>query len=152
MDHFVRPPPPLAKLLTHVSYGAEFSNSLRRLHCKLPGAMADLGTFDDAVATQVIAACLSYACECQANANIELGRAALMAAPRRLVLATLNSVAGKTIDLRDEWEFRRYVELLSLLDPEAARVVGDSNATSSQPELREAAQDYLDFVRPDMLA
>jgi hypothetical protein len=62
----------------------------------------------------------------------------VLALPRALVLEHLERVAASALDLTDEWEYRRRLELAELLDVELVRV----GLASNDPDLREAAEDW----------
>jgi hypothetical protein len=92
-------------------------------------------------ASKVLAYVLELACKTQNAANITLGRRALRQMPRSWLVEHLPLVASSTLDIGDEWEFRRFVEALALVDPELAEMTVERGKTSDNAGVRESAQD-----------
>jgi hypothetical protein len=57
-------------------------------------------------------------------------------------LTDIESVATECLDLNDEWEFRRLLELYEMLDEQLLRRLVEHGSHSKNPEVREAAEDY----------
>jgi hypothetical protein len=89
---------------------------------------------------------LEYACKLQHIANIELGRAALIESPACVRGDRLTEVVHATIDLTDEWELRRLLEILSLVDVDLARELASAAAVASDPDIAEAGADMLSLL------
>src|SRR4051812_24923846 len=62
---------------------------------------------------RVVSVILGFACEAQNHAAIRAGRDAFHRIPRNLLTTCLEEVVANTLDLADEWEYRRLLELLS---------------------------------------
>ena len=138
------PPPPLMELLASAGpYRAAFAESLRGIDAALPERLYELDLLDPTRAERALVCVLSYACEAQNTANHELGRAAVLAMPREWVVPRIVSVARSTLDLRDEWELRRFLELLSVLDVGLLRGLASEVLLDPDDDLREAAKDML---------
>ncbi len=138
-------PRPLAGLLAcdRDPYAARFARRLRAIHPALPdqiGRAADLGS---QVVDDLIACGLSFACQAQNFMNIELGRATLVEMPRPPVLARIGAIASRILDLSEEYEVRRLLEVVALLDVGALREVAAEFRRSEDPEIRDAADEIL---------
>jgi hypothetical protein len=90
---------------------------------------------------QLLEYLLGLACKAQNEANIALGRRSLVRIPREWLLQNLPDTARDFLDLDDEWEFRRYVELCSFLDASFAEAVVEQGRSSRDAMVREAAED-----------
>jgi hypothetical protein len=71
---------------------------------------------DPRVANAVLQYLLGLACQAQHIANIELGRVVLRRLPRDWVLRNIERCSTSALDLDDEWEFRRLLEVCEVLD------------------------------------
>ncbi len=89
---------------------------------------------------------LDLACQAQNARNIVLGRAAIQALPREWLLVNLERYAEPLLQLEDEWEYRRFAELYELLDDELLHRLVVRGLTSSDGEIREAAQEFQSWL------
>lgn len=94
-------------------------------------------------ARQVIAYLLGSTCQATNDAPIMLGRRALYTMPRTWLVERIEQVASDVIDLQDEWEYRRLLELYCCLDDDLAQSLASQGLSSSNSEVQETAQDYL---------
>jgi hypothetical protein len=67
--------------------------------------------------------------------------------PRHWVLEHMASVASAALDLSDDWEYRRLLELFDLLDPELLRRFVLPGLSSADPDVRKAAEDLSSAIR-----
>lgn len=91
---------------------------------------------------ELLRSAVENACQPQNAWRIEQGREAVLAMPRAWVLQHIAAVAEEALDLLDYWEYRRLLELLTLLDPELVRRFVARGLASSDPDVREAAEDF----------
>ena len=84
------------------------------------------------------------ACQCQNNANINLGRNAILSLPHEWVCRSIQSVAEAQLTLSDEWEYRRLLELYEQLDNELWIAHIAFGLSTSDPEIIAAAIDSRD--------
>jgi hypothetical protein len=94
------------------------------------------------VALRTLRYLLEVSCQAQHIGNINVGRRVLYRAPREWLLATL-AEAVDVLDLNDEWEFRRYVELLSFLDAARAEDAVQYGLRAKAADVRASAQDMV---------
>jgi len=85
---------------------------------------------------------LERACQAQNISVITQGRSEILAMERDAVVQRIERVAGETLRLDDEWEFRRLLELYEQLDRGLLRRLIDVGLASSSGEVREAAEDF----------
>ena len=89
---------------------------------------------------------LELACQSQNVLNIELGRKALLALPRMWLLAHIEEDAEPLVQLNDEWEYRRLLEVYSKLDSTLTRKLAMRGIDNSDIGIREACKDFLDTL------
>ena len=87
-------------------------------------------------------AAVQLACQPQNAGRIVAGRQQVLAMPRPWVLERIERVAAEALDLADYWEYRRLLELADLLDAGLARRLVPVGLASSDPDVREAAEDF----------
>jgi hypothetical protein len=71
----------------------------------------------------------------------------MLALSRERVLELIEDVAVKTLRLSDDWEYRRLLEVYERLDEGLLRRLVASGLTSSNPAVREAAEDFRDAAK-----
>jgi len=144
-DHFY--PPPLSQLLAYpVEYAAWFKRDLDALDPDLASQLWRLESFPLATQRAAVEMFLSYACTPTNMYSIELGRAGLLETPPRVVRDHLAHAVRTTINLSDEWELRRLLEILCFVDVDMARGFASAAAVASDPEIAEAGEDTLWFL------
>lgn len=89
-------------------------------------------------------AAVSLACTPQNAHRIVQGREAVLALPRDWVLQHLQAVATQVLDLSDDWEYRRLLELARLLDAELTARLVAIGIGHDDPDVRDAAEDFRD--------
>jgi hypothetical protein len=94
----------------------------------------------------VLSYLLELACQSQHTGNIERGRKALLRLPRDWVLQHIERVAEPLLQLNDEWEYRRLLEVYEHLDKELVQKLVYRGLTSQNPEIRETAADYRESL------
>lgn len=98
---------------------------------------------DDAADLSALRNALQLACESQNVGNIQRGHAAIAVLPQEFVLSYVAKVAKDSLDLTDEWEYRRLLELLQSVN---AQVAFDEfvaiGLESRNEEIKEAAVDF----------
>src|SRR6516162_3035092 len=85
---------------------------------------------------------LQLACQPQNVGRIMAGRKQVLALPRAWVLERIEQVAAEALDLSDDWEYRRLLELAALLDPGLVQRFVRLGLGGGNPHVREAAQDF----------
>lgn len=82
------------------------------------------------------------ACQSQNAHRIVAGRNKVLGMSRAWVMAHVERVATESLDLADYWEYRRLLELAELLDEGLVRRPVPHGLGSSDPDVREAAEDF----------
>jgi hypothetical protein len=85
---------------------------------------------------------LELACQCPHIGKITAGRHQVLSFPRTWVLEQIEQVAVEVLDLSDEWEYRRFLELALLIDVELMQRFVALGLNSIDPDIREAAEDF----------
>lgn len=85
---------------------------------------------------------LLTACQSSYAPNIIRARDEILSLPREYVLNNISTIATESLNLADEWEFRRLLELYQLLDNELLQGLINIGIASGNEELKEAACDF----------
>ena len=85
---------------------------------------------------------LELACQPQNAGLIVQGRSRVLALPREWVLEHIEPVATAALNLSDEWEYRRLLELAELLDPGLLERFVSLGLGDPDPDVHEAAEDF----------
>ena len=75
------------------------------------------------------------ACDASSMPAIQRGRDAVATLPRGYVIEHIESIAADSLDLDDEWHYRRYVELCEQIDGELFQRALEQGQQSSNPEV-----------------
>ena len=87
-------------------------------------------------------AAVQLACQPTHVGRIVAGRARVLAMPREWVLSRIELLAVEALNLSDDWEYRRLLELADSLDPGLVRRLQPIGLASGNPHVREAAEDF----------
>jgi hypothetical protein len=87
-------------------------------------------------------AAVQLACQPQNAWRIVAGRNQVLVMPRDWVMAHVEEVAAESLDLCDYWQYRRLLELAELLDSGLVRRLVPQGLSSSDPDVREAAEEF----------
>ena len=85
---------------------------------------------------------MEHACKAQNIANIQIGRHGLALIPRNWIIENIEVIADYILDLDDEWEFRRLLEVYEILDQKLYQRFIQHGQNHPKSEIREAANDY----------
>lgn len=87
---------------------------------------------------------LELACQAQNINNIMLGRNALLSLPRDWLVQTIECYAEFLLELEDEWEYRRLLEVYEQLDDTLVHRLALRGLTSPDSEIQETAHELLE--------
>ncbi len=89
---------------------------------------------------------LINACQASYVPNIEKGRKEIISLPRKWVLDNIHCIATDMLDLSDEWEYRRLLELYDLLHRQLVIKLIELGINSNNEDVQEAANDFKDMI------
>jgi hypothetical protein len=93
---------------------------------------------------EVLVEFLSLACQAQHVRNIHVGRTAILSLPREWTTRNIESIANDSLNLADEWEYRRLLEVFAQLDQGHGK--GDkSNIWPHRPLSKPETVDYWTY-------
>lgn len=104
----------------------------------------NLDRYPAETADLVLQMLLGFACQAQNDANIVLGRKKIMEINENWLRLHVIECAESSLDLSDEWEYRRFVELIVLALPDLKKSVLAMGENSDNVEIREIVDDYRD--------
>lgn len=84
------------------------------------------------------------ACQASYTPNISKARDIILELPREWVLGNIHHIATEILNLSDEWEYRRLLELYQMLDTELLTKLITIGLKSNNPEIKEAAYDFIE--------
>jgi hypothetical protein len=85
---------------------------------------------------------LQCACRSTHARPIMLGREYLLEADRAWLVSRIERIAATSVDMTDDWDFRRLLEVYRLLDEALLARLVVIGLRSPNPEIVEAAQDF----------
>lgn len=88
---------------------------------------------------EILAGLIEMACKCQHIANITLGREQILSLPRQWAIDNINSAVDTMLDLNDEWEFQRLLEVYQKLDKGLLDGLISRGLKSENAEINQAA-------------
>jgi hypothetical protein len=91
---------------------------------------------------------LALACQPTYGPTIFAARDAILSFPHDWLLANMESEAGGLLDWDDAWEYRRFLELCSLIDSAMTVRIAQKATTHQNPEIRDAGEDFLNNPNP----
>ncbi len=86
---------------------------------------------------------VGLACVATYVPNIEKGRQIIFSMPREWVLKNIEIAASETLNLSDEWHFRRLLEVYEKLDQDLLKKLIEHGLKSSNIAIVEAANDFM---------
>ena len=116
----------------------------RRIDAIVPGASDRLGEVDRLpgdLGLAILGEIIATGCTAQNGRNITAGRELASQLPRKWLETAVAEVAATTLDLEDEWEYRRLLELLQHVGLNAFNDFIRRGLVSQNPEVQEAAID-----------
>jgi hypothetical protein len=116
----------------------------RKIDSIYPNASGRLDRIDelpDAAGKRIVNTLLKQACESQHVGHIASARKALLTLPRVWLSGVLQDAIGEVVDLGDEWEYRRLIELLKELNLQLFESYIDYGMAAGSGAIFEAATD-----------
>ena len=125
------------------SYIDRFRHELDSIQPNLWANLDEVPRLHPAKGKAVVSCLLEFACQCQNMFNIELGRAGLLAIPRDWLLQNIEEAAEPLLVSDDDWEYRRLIEFYWEFSEGLVRRLAVRGLDSGNPEIKEAAEDFL---------
>ena len=101
-----------------------------------------LHTEDSELARRALGLVLQFACEPSHMGGIMAGRAAFNRIAQDWMRLNIDQAISESLDLNDPWIYRRLLELLKPNENGLLRKYVEYGHRSSEPEVREAAEDF----------
>jgi hypothetical protein len=117
----------------------------KRLDAVAPGVhdrLEELDRLSEAVGEQAVRILLQQACQSQHVGNIQAAKDAIARIPEPWLLTMLEKTIDESLDLGDEWEYRRLLEVLRDNVPELLSIYIGRGLSSKDLEIREAANEF----------
>ncbi|MCR5460124.1 MAG: hypothetical protein K6F51_09530 [Acetatifactor sp.] len=101
------------------------------------------------VARKVLRVLIEYACSVTNDWPMSLARKEAKKINKDWLKCHFLEVADLSIDYSDDWEYRRLLELAQLTVPQLIPDIVERGIHSSNEEVREAAQDFSEYVQTE---
>ena len=124
-------------------YIDRFKNHLGAIQHDLWEHLEVTPSLDPANSIEVISYLVELACKSQNILNIELGRAGMMALPLPWLLEHIETVAQSHVNLQDECEYRRLLEIAWKLNPGLVEILTMYGLGSQNISVRQAAEESM---------
>ena len=124
------------------SYTSSYMAQMARFHPQLWGRLDLVPTLAPEISRAVLEYLLGLACQATNDMPIALGRSSLVRLPREWLSVRIELAASSALDLTDDWEYRRYLELCCFIDPDIGERVAEAGLASTNAHVREAAEDF----------
>ena len=118
------------------------NRKLESIYPDVSNRLHRLDELPDLIQQEVVAGLLSHACQSQHVGNILAAKDAIATIPRQCVSRVLDAAIHKGVDLADEWEYRRLLEVLREMQSDRLKTFIALGLTSDDVEIREAAEDF----------
>jgi len=108
-----------------------------------------ISEMDPKTAGLLVSKILDFACKSTNTANITSARRIIKRAPKSWLDAHLTAIAIRALDLSDEWEYRRFLEVLHIIESPLFANFREMGLNSPAAELREIASDAESWKREE---
>jgi hypothetical protein len=119
----------------------ELYRKVDSIHPNASSQLDRIAELPDEAGRRIVNTLLKQACESQHLGNIVSARRALLGLPRAWLSRVLQDAIGAGVDLDDEWEYRRLIELLKELNLQLFETYIDYGVASGSGAIHEAAED-----------
>lgn len=119
----------------------------KKIESEVPDALRDLEYPDrlsDTQGRKIVSIVLGFACCAQSVGAIEAGRRIFGRLPEKWTENHFAEVAMTAVDFDDEWEYRRLLELLRIMNSKEMPVCIDVGLRSENSEIVEIAKEFQD--------
>jgi hypothetical protein len=123
-------------------YDRRTREELEEISLGLSEAFHRVSSLPDSDAERAVESLLRRACGATHERLITLGREYLLEANRPWLVSRIERLAESSVNLKDEWDFRRLLELYQMLDQALLARLVEVGLRSSNPAISEAAQDF----------
>jgi len=128
--------------LSDVSYDLGVKEWLNKIEPEIWKHLERIPLLPEETADELLCYFIQLACQPTNIRPITIGRVAISEMPKEWVLYHIEALAEKNLNLNDDWEYRRLVELYSQLDNKLVQRLVVLGLNSSNPDVVEAAEDF----------
>jgi len=130
--------------LSHDVYGKSYKEQMNAFQEGLGENLEGVPTLEPQIRSAVMHYLLELACQAQNTRNILLGRQALQSVPREWLLNNIERCAQFLLELEDEWEYRRLLEVYEQLDAHLTHRLASRGLSSPKSDIQETAHEWLE--------
>lgn len=107
---------------------------------------SEIMSLSDTLASEVIGTLLSWACQPTNVLPITIARDCLKQFPVEWVSPKIKQTVFRFIDITDDWDFRRLLELCDLISIDLLKWAITLGADSTNPDIIEAVDDFNEYI------
>ena len=107
---------------------------------------SEIMSLSDTLAYKVIGTLLSWACQPTNIMPITIARDCLKQFPVEWVSPKIKQTVFRFIDITDDWDFRRLLELCDLISIDLLKWAITLGADSTNPDIIEAVDDFNEYI------
>lgn len=123
-------------------YGQSMLDTLNEIEPGIWHNLHKISELPEAKSSKIINYFLELACKAQNMRNITLGREGIWSLPKNWISDRIERIANDSLDLEDEWEYRRLLEVFKELDIDLLNRLIERGLKSDNAEVVEAAEDF----------
>ena len=109
-------------------------------------SVSEIMSLSDSLASEVIGVLLSWACQPQNVTPITIGRNCLKQFPVEWVSPKIKQTVFRFINITDDWDYRRLLELCELISTDLLKWAITLGADSTNPDIIEAVDDFNEHI------
>ncbi len=133
----------MPRLMLQDPYDQRARDEFEAIAVGLSESFRSVSMLPDPDAERAVQSALRCAC-CATHARpIVLGREYLAEAERPWLVSRIERIAASSVDMNDDWDFRRLLELYRMLDAGLLARLVEVGLRSSNPGIVEAAQAFF---------
>ena len=102
---------------------------------------------DDDTASDIVGELVSWACQPTNITPITIARDCLKQFPEQWVSPKIKQTAHRYIDISDDWDYRRLLELCRLISPQLLKWALGLGENSENPDITEAVDDFKEILQ-----
>lgn len=129
------------------SYEEAIAETLNKIANKeIYFSVSEIMSLSDSLASEVIGVLLSWACQSQNDTPITIGRNCLKQFPVEWVSPKIKQTVFRFINITDDWDYRRLLELCELISTDLLKWAITLGADSTNPDIIEAVDDFNEHI------
>lgn len=124
------------------SYEDMIENKINKISENIYNDLKNINFYPIDMAKKVLKILLEYACISQNITPIEISRRKIGEMDEQWLRNNIQDISSACINFGDEWEYRRFVELIKITVPDLLEWIFEIGKKSTNEEIREVVADF----------